>query len=284
MSEVVLESPDTQAAAPTPAPAAAPVASPAPAATAPAAAPAAPAGSLMSRGAAAAPTAAPAAGDVPASPIPAKYQVKRDDGSIDEAASLAKWGDGHKNLEQRLGAGDAPPATPDDYQPALPAGLTIDALKTDPLYSGFLKGAHARGMSNADVSFVLETYQQRLSMAATPEVAEAALRKDWVTDDQMAKGLGDSFKAVQAFTNGDAERAARLEKKFGNDPDFIWLTAQVGRELAEDTSVVGGLSGVEQLSLESMMASPAYHDKKHPEHAVTVAKVQAMYQKKFPGN
>jgi hypothetical protein len=235
----------------------------------------------MAKGAAAAPTAAPAAASAPASPIPAKYQVKKDDGTVDTDASMAKWAEGHTNLEKRLGAGDAPPATPDDYAPTLPDGLTLDTLKADPLFKGFLKGAHARGVNNAQLSWVLAEYAQRQQMASSPEVGEAVLRKEWVTDDQMTRGLADCHRAVAAFAV-DEGHLARLDAKFGNDPDFVRLMARIGPELREDTPVNGALSDVEQQSLESLMASKEYHDAKDPKHAETVARVQAMYRKRYP--
>ncbi len=278
MTEAVVDTPASTPAAPAPtasAPAPAPTEPSTPASPAPA-----PAGSLMAKGAA--PSPAPAQDAAPASPIPAKYQVKTADGSIDVEASMAKWSEGHSNLEKRLGGGDAPPAKPEDYAPTLPDGLTMDQLKTDPLFSNFLKGAHARGMSNADVSFVLESYQQRVAMASSPEVGEAELRKVWSTDDQMTRGLSDCFRATQAFAGSDQELAARIDRKFGNDPDFIRLMAQVGRELHEDHPPAGTLTQGETETLTSLMGSPAYFDAKHPEHAVTVAKVQALYRKRHP--
>lgn len=189
--------------------------------------------------------------------------------------------DAYGNLERRVGGGEAPPATPEDYAPTLPQGMSIDTLKADPLFAGFLKGAHAKGLNNAQVSYVLEAYQQRMALAASPEAGEAELRKDWITDDQMQRGLADSYRAVKAFAGGD-EQMAKLEAKFGSDPDFVRLMARIGRELHEDTTVQGALSDAEQMSLESLMASPAYHNAKDPKHAETVARVQAMYRKRYP--
>lgn len=282
MTEAVIENTTPEAAA---APATA--AAPAPAAATPAApaapaaqAPAVPAPSLLAKGGAASPAQPPA--DAPASPIPAKYHVKKDDGTLDVEASLAKWGDGHKNLEQRLGSGEAPPAKPEDYAPTLPDGLSMDQLKNDPLFSSFLKGAHSLGLNNKQVGYVIEAYQQRLAMSNSPEVAEAELRKTWATDDQLQRGLSDSYRAAQAFANGDKDLAARVERKFGNDPDFIRLMAAVGRELHEDAPPAGTLSTVEMGSLESLMASEAYMQAKHPDHAKVVAQVNMLYAKRYP--
>lgn len=246
----------------------------------------------MARGAAAAPggsgpAAAPAAAgggaDAPAS-VPEKYLVKNEDGTPNWEASALKQAQGYQHLAQKLGT-DAPPKTPEEYAPELPQGLTLDALKTDPMFAGFLKGAHAKGLSNAQVSYVLGEFQQRMQLMedqkSDPGVAEAELGKVWTTPQQMEKGLANSFRGAKAFA-ADDEHAKRLDEKFGNDPDFIRLMAKVGSELGEDRPPEG-LSSVEQESLESLMSSAAYTDAKNPQHASTVAKVRALYAKKYPG-
>lgn len=261
-------------------PAPAPNPNPEPTAAAPTPPAPAPAGSLMAKGAA--PTPAPAPAGAPASPIPEKFHVKKDDGSLDVEATAKKMADAYTNLEKRVGSGGAPPAKPEDYAPTLPDGMSMEQLKADPLFASFLKGAHSRGLNNDQVSYVIEAYQQRLAMSNSPEVGEAELRKVWTTDDQLQRGLSDSYRATQAFANGDTELAARVEKKFGNDPDFIRLMASVGRELHEDTPPEGTLSMVEQGTLESLMASEAYMQAKHPDHAKVVAQVNALYAKRYP--
>jgi hypothetical protein len=177
-----------------------------------------------------------------------------------------------------MGAGDAPPKTPDEYAPAVTAGISLDTLKGDPKYQGFLKGAHARGMTNAQLGYVLDHYA--LSMQSDPAAAEADLRKDWATDDQLQRGLSASYRATAAYAGGDEVRQ-RLEAKFGNDPDFIRLMARVGQELNEDKPPAE-LSSAEADTLDSLMKSPAYFDSKHPEHGQTVRKAQALYARKYP--
>lgn len=244
----------------------------------------------MARGAAAAGDGQPpAGGDAPAgdqpAAIPEKYLVKREDGTTDWEASALKQAQGYQHLATKLGAGDAPPKSPDDYSPELPAGLTMDALKGDPLFAGFLKGAHGKGLSNAQVSYVLAEFQQRVQLmqeqAADPAVAEAELGKVWATPQQMERGLSNCYRGAQAFAE-DAEHAARIDKKFGSDPDFIRLMAKVGAELGEDKLPGGGLTPVETDTLASLRRSDAYTDAKHPDHATTVAKVTALYRKLHP--
>lgn len=192
--------------------------------------------------------------------------------------------DGYAPLERRLHAGEAPPKSADEYAPELPQGITIDALKGDPLFAGFLKGAHAKGMNNAQVSYAISEFQQRMALVEqqrnNPEVAEAELRKVWKDDAQLNAGLTQSYRGARAFAVDD-DHAQRLEKKFGNDPDFIQLMAGVGKELGEDTPPAG-LTTVETETLDSLKRNPAYLDAKHPEHGVIVAKVSALYRKLHP--
>lgn len=160
----------------------------------------------------------------------------------------------------------------------MPDGLSIDALKQDPMFTGFLKGAHAKGMNNAQVSFVLEAMAQR--MAPNPAAAEADLRKVWPDDATLDAGLAKAHRAVQTY-GGDLVQ--KLDAKFGSDPDFIRLMAKIGGELGEDQGVNAGITATEQDTLESLISHPSYLDAKHPEHARTVAKANGLYAKKFAG-
>lgn len=160
----------------------------------------------------------------------------------------------------------------------------MDAMKTDPLFAGFLKGAHSKGMNNAQVSYVLKEFQQRVQQLDqqrnSPEVAEVELGKVWSTPIQMERGLGHSYRAAKTFADNDAH-AAVIEQKFGNDSDFIRLMANVGKELGEDRPVQG-LSMAEAESLEALKRHPAYSDAKHVDHALICAKVSALYAKQHP--
>jgi hypothetical protein len=246
----------------------------------------------MARGAAAGAAGQPAAaapgdagdGGQPAA-IPEKYIVKNEDGTTNWEASALKQAQGYTSLAQRLGAGEAPPKSPEDYAPELPQGMTMDSLKADPMFAGFLKGAHAKGLNNGQVSYLLGEFQQRMQMLEQqrndPGVAEAELRKTWQTDQQMDQGLSNAARATAAFA-GDQDTLARLEKKFGNDPDYLRLMANIGKELGEDKPV-GGLTSVETETRQSLMASEAYLNAKHPEHATVVAKVKALYAKQHGG-
>lgn len=250
-------------------------------------------GSLMARGAAgaadagasaaAADAATGAQGDA-APAFPDKYLVKREDGTTDWEASALKQAQGYTELSKLMGTAERPPKTPEEYAPELPAGVTLDMVKGDPLFAGFLKGAHAKGLTNGQVSYILGEFQQRMVLHEeqrnNPAIAEAELQKVWGTPQQMQIGLRDSFRAAKSFAVDD-DHAARIDKKFGNDPDFIRLMAKIGGELGEDKPV-GGLSPVETETLDSLKQHPAYFDAKHPEHKLITAKVTALYNKLHP--
>jgi hypothetical protein len=242
------------------------------------------AGSLLARGAGSAPAgpgteAAPAADGAQPASIPDKYLVKREDGSTDWEASALKQAQGYDSLAKRMGSGDAPPKTAADYAPELPQGMSLDTLKADPMYQGFLKGAHGRGMTNAQVSYVLDAMAQR--MAPNPEAAEAELRQVWKTDEQLQAGLAGAFRVVKAYA-GDEATMQRLEQKFGSDPDFIKFVAKIAPEMGEDRAAPGLTAG-EADTMESLMTSPAYLDAKAPDHARVVAQVRSLYAKKYAG-
>lgn len=268
------------AVAPDPVAAAAPAVAPAaPEAAAPA--PAAAPGSLLARGAKVEEQ-APAAGEgdkaAPEVGIPEKYIVRGSDGAVDEKASLAKLLEGHKHLEKRLGAGDAPPAKPEDYSLDGLQGVNVDTLKADPKFTGFLKGAHSRGINNAQLQWVIGEYAQR--MQPDPEAAEAELRQVWPQDAAFNTALKHAHRFVAAFAGDNFER---LNSKFGTDPDFLRLAAAVGAQMGEDKAPPADLSQAEEESMEMLMSSPAYLDGRHPEHARTVAKVRALFSRKYPG-
>lgn len=216
------------------------------------------------------------------SPIPEKYQVKKADGSLDIEASLGKWQQGHQHLEKKLGAGEAPPASPEDYKPTLPAGLDAQALSADPLYQSFLKGAHAKGLTNDQVSYVLQEFAQRQAMAApSSEKAVAELRNVWKTEAEFNANARHAFKAVSEFGAdlSDADRAA-----IDSNPAMLKFLAKVGAALAEDTApIMAGTPAAQTWDeqVAAIKAHPGFMDPKHPEHKQLVAKQQALYERRY---
>lgn len=249
-------------------------------ATPPAATPPADAGNLLNQG---------ADNDY----IPEKYRVNGADGKLDINASSRKMAEAYSNLEKRVGTGDLPPKSVDEYAPKLEVeGFDWEEFKKDENSQAFLKGAHAKGLTNAQVEYVLGEY-----LKAAPQLLEGnamlnqqqageALRSEWKTDAEFKSNLGASYRAAQAF-GGDGDGLgsfAKLQAKFGNDPDFIAFTARIGREMNEDT-VPGGQAVSEgdfaskSAELRTKLQGMSQED---PQRKSVQAELEALYKRQYP--
>lgn len=225
--------------------------------------------------------------------IPEKYRTNKEDGTLDLEASSRKVAEAYKHLETRMGSGDVPPKTHDEYAPKIEAeGFSWDEFKADEGTQSFLKGAHAKGMTNDQVEFAIGEY---LKMAPqliegnaqlTTQDCTAALKAVWTDDKAMAANVGASYRAAQAFASeGTAPgNFNALMAKYGNDPDFIAFTANIGKELKEDTAINGGGAvsdgdfAVKSAELRAQLQALEPHDPKRPG---IQAQLNAMYDSKY---
>ncbi|MFT3806101.1 hypothetical protein [Arenimonas sp.] len=217
--------------------------------------------------------------------IPEKYQVKKDDGSLDADASWAKMLDGHSALEKRLGTGDAPPATPDEYAPVV-EGLDFEALKQDPEYTGFLKAAHAKGINNDTLGWILGEYAKRAEGAAAPgmtiEEAQTAMQQHWPNPGDWDKNMQAGLRAIRAFVpDATPEEIATLP----NNPLLFRVLAAVGAEVTEDKLVSFNPSDVQswEAELAAVYASEAFNQAGHPDHAKAVEKSTRLFAQRYNG-
>lgn len=223
-------------------------------------------------------TALQAGAETGAVSIPEKYQVKKEDGSLDIEASSLKLAEAYGHLEKRLGSGDAPPKTAEDYQIAVPDTLKdVWNPKEDPLLGEFLKNAHAAGMNQKQVDLAMQTYLDVVpkllegSKTLSSEECTAELQKAWSTPEQYKAEVRKAYQAAIAYGDADAEA---ILKDYGNDPRVIRMLARVGAEMGEDKSITppGGGSATGQ-AVESLMTSEAYNNPRHPEHATVSRQV-----------
>jgi hypothetical protein len=180
--------------------------------------------------------------------IPEKYRVmageKADQFDLEQSAR--KLAAGYGELSQRLGAGEAPPSTPDEYNPGdIEGGLKFEDLKKDPETANWLKSAHALGMTNKQVKHVFDGLSKLLvdqaagDAALSAEQATAELRKLWKTDQEFTTNRDAAVRAVNAFAPKVGVDAAELIRRYGNDPTFIRFAAALGAEIREDAPVGG---------------------------------------------
>lgn len=258
---------------------------------------------VVEGGEGAAPVAAPVAppagsvldsGNTTTDYIPEKLRVLKEDGSLDQEASSRKVAEAYKHLETRFGSGDVPPKTPEEYAVKLEGvdGFNWDEFKADPDTQSFLKGAHAKGLNNDQVQYVIGEYLKAApglvdgGAQLTRQDCTAALQAVWADEQAMTQNVRASFRAAEAFASepGKPGNFATLQAKYGNDPDFIAFTANIGKELKEDSAINNGAQvseadfAVKVSELRTQLETLPQHD---PKRAGIKAQLDSMYDQKF---
>lgn len=252
---------------------------------APAAAAAAPA-SVLAGG-------TPPAGAAAATPgpndwIPEKFRVMKEDGSMDIEASARKVEEHRSHLEKRMGAGDLPPKTADEYKVNIPEALAdqfkAEDLAADPMLKSFMTDALAAGMTQKQVDMVIGQYLERLpavggAMAQlNADECTAKLKEVWKSDADYTKNVQQAYQAAKTYGGKDFEA---ILKDHGNDPRLVKLLAGVGKELGEDRGTPAGSAGMTEQTAESLTKTEAYWNSNHADHAATVEKVRAFYERTY---
>lgn len=248
-------------------------------------------GNVLSAGQPAASAATPPAGSPPTDAnawIASKFQVNKEDGTLDVEASARKVAEAHGHLERRFGAGDVPPKTAEEYKINLPEALA-DKFKQDELAASdgmkdMLTKAHAAGLSQKQVDFVVGEFLDRsLKLQSgmqqlSAEDATTQLKEGWKTEAEFKTNVQAAFKAGQTYAGKDFDG---ILKDYGNDPRVVRMLANVGKELGEDTGVSVAAQGMSEPDVEALQKSPAYWNANDPAHAQTKAKVDNFYAAKF---
>lgn len=215
--------------------------------------------------------------------LPEKFRVVGEDGKLSIESSARKLAENYTHLEKRMGSGDAPPKTADDYAPEVKAeGFNWDEFKADPRMQSFMKTAHAKGITNDQMSFILGEYAQRAPELANgaaeldADAASASLRETWKTDAEFKQNIGLAYRAFSSLAAPGDDIDA-----IGNNPMVIRMLARVGAEMQEDAPAGGDINLAEQQSNRDLMKSPAYMDPKHADHERVSAQVKAFYQKTY---
>lgn len=217
--------------------------------------------------------------------IPEKYRVVGEDGKLNVEGSARKLADAYTHLEKRMGSGDTPPKTADEYAPKVDVeGFKWDEFKADPRMQSFMKSAHAKGITNDQMGFILGEYAQLApelvngAAALDSETAATQLRETWKTDAEFKKNIGLAFRAFNTLADdGDKGRMDEI----GNNPMVIRMLAKIGAEMQEDSPAGGDGNPGEQQTIRDLMKSPAYMDPKHADHERVSAQVKAYYQKRY---
>lgn len=217
--------------------------------------------------------------------LPEKYRVVGEDGKLNVEGSARKLADAYSHLEKRMGSGDTPPKTADEYAPKVEVeGFKWDEFKADPRMQSFMKSAHAKGITNDQMGFILGEYAQLApelvngAAALDSEAAATQLRETWKTDAEFNKNIKQAFRAFN--TLADDSDKGRMDE-IGNNPMVIRMLAKIGAEMQEDAPAGGDVNLEEQQSIRDLMKSPAYMDPKHADHENVSARVRAYYHKRY---
>ncbi len=179
-----------------------------------------------------------------------------------ESTSDAEWENWHT-------AGGRPP-TAVDYNIAKPGEFPEEhwnpelALAAQDLF-------HKIGLNSKQVVAIMEFNNGNVMTAiktqaddiiANRQVIKDGLFKDWGAAYPQKEHQGNY--AVEKGTGGDAEFKARLTAKFGDDPDFIRFTSNIGGKFAEHGDIVEShvsTPGDIQEQITKIQSDPKYTNK-----------------------
>lgn len=192
-------------------------------------------------------------------------------------ATLLKQAESYTHLEKSKSMA---PAAATDYTFTPPEEFK-DLVLDDAASAAFREKAHKAGMSQAQYELVMNEYLAEVPkiLNATAKLqadeARVELGKVW-KGDELAKGIDAAQRAIDGAPP-DVRNAAW--EKFGRDPDFIRFAAHYGQQMAEGKAPpnADGAGAIE--SVDSLMASDAYRNPKHPDHATVSKKVNAYYRR-----
>jgi hypothetical protein len=174
----------------------------------------------------------------PADWLPEKYRVSKDDKSLDLEASARKLAGGYSELARRMQEVGLPPDSPEAYDvKELPAGLNFEELKKDPKMQTWLKGAHAKGMTNAQIQHVMSGLADFVGGDAslTAEEATAELGKVWTSPADFQRNQRAAYRAASAIAQQMGVSYDDLEAAgLGNNPVFVRVMAHIGAQMRED--------------------------------------------------
>lgn len=208
--------------------------------------------------------------------IPEKFLVKNGE-EVDHKATLAKMGQSYKELEKRIGTGDLPPKSADEYkvEKYLPDGFDENPEAVKPI----LGKMHELGLTNKQVQGILNIFGETMGSGlaqerASMEAGLAALKEHW--GEKTQQNLAAANRALELLAD-DEEKKALSDPKIANNPFLLRFLEKVNRELGEDR-LPDDMGTVDSEELAALRKNPAYWDEKHPEHKAIVDKVNAIYQ------
>ncbi len=181
------------------------------------------------------------------------------------------------------------PDTVADYNLAAPEGFpdeikeqVFSDARMEKWQEMFFKGGVSKKAADA---FVAEFAKDKLADYKNSKLAEeqemATLKSNlsikWGAGFEQNKHLGNM--AVTEGSDGDFEFQQRLTAKFGNDPDFVLFTSNLGKKFAEGKPP--GYDAIPttndyQDQIDALMADPLYSKGTQPQRLKIAEKIMAL--------
>ncbi len=210
--------------------------------------------------------------------------MKGADGKVDLAASAQKLAEGYAAAVKRIGTGDLPPDEPAKYTFTPPEAfkdVPLDAQRAD----AFKAEAHKAGLTQAQYEFVMGKYFELVpalleaAVKVSADEARAELQKVWAAPADFTSNMSAAQRAISTMPTDLQQQAI---ERFGTDPVFAQVMALFGREMREDRSAPpAGSQSASKETVESLMASEAFRNPKHPQHAAVSAQVRDFYRRTY---
>ncbi len=219
--------------------------------------------------------------------VPEKYTVKGEDGEVDVKATLRKVTEAHGHLEKKLGSGEVPPKSVDEYK--LNFGEVdeeaVKAFVNDEGIKSFIGEAHKLGFTNEQLNFVLNSY---VASVQPPEVeleqmkqnTLAELKKTWGSQADYKANFQAADRALTAYAD-DADKGAINE--ILKSPVMVRILANVGKSLSEGAAPQMATIAPQDFDsrLAELKSSEAYMNTNHPQHKVVLRQVEELFVKRF---
>ncbi len=187
------------------------------------------------------------------------------------------------------------PETVADYNLAAPEGFP-EEIKAQVFPEGrlekwqerFFKGGVSKKAADAFITEftqdILADYQgvQQANELAMTEL-KSGLTADWGAAYEQNKHLGNM--AITEGVKGDVEFQERLTQKFGNDPDFVRFTSNLGAKFAEGkppSHTAIPTPSVYQEQIDALMADPLYTNGTQPQRLKIAEKIMAIRKLQKP--
>lgn len=207
--------------------------------------------------------------------IPEKFKVTAEDGSVDYKATVAKMNESYSYLEKKVGTGEVAPKSVDEYKIER-EDFDFEEFKKDESNNSFLKSAHAQGITNKQLDFLLSEYDKRAadlvstSSQIDTDTAVQTLQQEW--GDKFEANIFNAVKAARACGITDEQINDPL---IGNNVAFIKMASYFGSQMTEDKPVSNGTPV--NVDISSLMRSEAFFNPKHPDHKSVKAQIDSYY-------